>query len=257
MPQVVLERFASVACLNFDRSSQNVPHESTGEKPSFLLFGVDCRTPTEAALLPSSPLEPTTVGTYREQVILNLSTARDLAVKTLQKHQQKSKARYDQKAVNRQYRVGDWVLVKFPREESGKNRKLSRPWHGPYRVVDCKEPDLTVTKVYRPQDNQIQIHQERVTPWPSDIASGYYWYGRQNHSPGRPPKWIEGLGDRTVTEEADEGEENDTPLCETDPEDPKVSDTPTDRNPSKRYGLRKKVTPPARLYGMDTRVERP
>ena len=235
----------------------NVPHESTGEKPSFLLFGVDCRTPTEAALLPSSPLEPTTVETYREQVILNLSTARELAVKTLQKHQQKSKARYDQKAVNRQYRVGDWVLVKFPREESGKNRKLSRPWHGPYRVVDCKEPDLTVTKVYRPQDNQIQIHQERVTPWPSDIASGYYWYGRQNHSPGRPPKWIEGLGDTTVTEEADEGEENDTPLCETDPEDPKVSDAPTERNPSKRYGLRKKVTPPKRLYGVDTRVQRP
>ena len=26
---------------------QNVPHDSTGEKPSFLLLGVDCRSPTE------------------------------------------------------------------------------------------------------------------------------------------------------------------------------------------------------------------
>ena len=33
---------------------RNTPHESTGEKPSFLLFGIDCRTPTEAALLPPS-----------------------------------------------------------------------------------------------------------------------------------------------------------------------------------------------------------
>ena len=31
---------------------RNTPHDSTGEKPSFLLFGVDCRSPTEAALVP-------------------------------------------------------------------------------------------------------------------------------------------------------------------------------------------------------------
>ena len=27
---------------------KNVPHGSTGEKPSYLLYGVDCRTPSEA-----------------------------------------------------------------------------------------------------------------------------------------------------------------------------------------------------------------
>ena len=31
---------------------RNAPHDTTGEKPSFLLFGWDCRSPTEAALLP-------------------------------------------------------------------------------------------------------------------------------------------------------------------------------------------------------------
>ncbi len=36
---------------------RNVPHESTNEKPSFLLYGVDCRSPTEAALLPPSEVE--------------------------------------------------------------------------------------------------------------------------------------------------------------------------------------------------------
>ena len=30
----------------------NTPHSSTGEKPSFLLFGFDCRSPTETAFLP-------------------------------------------------------------------------------------------------------------------------------------------------------------------------------------------------------------
>ena len=47
----------------------------TGEKPSFLLLGTDCRTPTEAALLPRHDLEATKVSDYREEVILSLSTA--------------------------------------------------------------------------------------------------------------------------------------------------------------------------------------
>ena len=156
-------------------------------------------------------------------------------------------------------------MVKFPREESGKNRKLSQPWHGPYRVLACNDPDLTVAKVYRPQDGQIQIHQERVTPWPSDVVSGYYWYGRQSHSPGRVPNWIEDLGDTTESELTPtsttvDNEEDEAPDGETDPDKTDGGgehDAPAERTPSERYGLRKKVTPPERLYNVDTRDERP
>ena len=42
----------------------NTPHDSTGEKPSFLLFGIDCRYPTEAALLPPNPVTPVTIEDY-------------------------------------------------------------------------------------------------------------------------------------------------------------------------------------------------
>ena len=34
---------------------RNAPHESTKEKPSFLMFGLDLRSPTEATLLPTNP----------------------------------------------------------------------------------------------------------------------------------------------------------------------------------------------------------
>jgi len=44
---------------------RNTPHESTGKKPSFLLLGVDCRTPSESVLLPPSSLHPTDVTDYR------------------------------------------------------------------------------------------------------------------------------------------------------------------------------------------------
>ena len=48
---------------------RNTPHKSTGEKPSFLLYGIDCRTPTEAAFLPPTRQETINVTTYREEPI--------------------------------------------------------------------------------------------------------------------------------------------------------------------------------------------
>lgn len=172
---------------------RNIPHEATGEKPSFLLFGVDCRTPTEAALLPPHPLEPGNIVDYREEVVLSLSSARKLAASSICRAQRKYKTAYDRKTTSTDYHIGDWVLVKFPHEESGKSRKLSRPWHGPYRVISCRDPDVTVVKVYAPQDPQIQVHQSRVTSCPSGFPAGYYWYGTKRHSPGRPPKWVQNL----------------------------------------------------------------
>ena len=60
---------------------RNTPHESTGEKPSYLLFGIDCRTPTEAAylllhytLLMCQITEKNSLCLYRRQEIWLLIT---------------------------------------------------------------------------------------------------------------------------------------------------------------------------------------
>lgn len=142
---------------------RNTPHESTGEKPSYLLFGLDCRSPTEAALLPTTGIEPTEVSDYREELVLSVSHARNLAVSSIQAAQRKNKGQYDKKATaDISFRAGDWILIRFPQEESGRWRKLSRPWHGPYRVISCDMPDVTATKVYFPDDPPIQVHLSRV-----------------------------------------------------------------------------------------------
>ena len=44
---------------------RNTRHCSTGEKPSFLLYGIDCRSPTEAAYPPTSEIIPVDVTTER------------------------------------------------------------------------------------------------------------------------------------------------------------------------------------------------
>ena len=76
---------------------RNTPHSSTGEKPSYLLFGMDCRTPTEAALLPPKPLRTTEISDYREEMVIALSSARALAMKYNQKSQRQYKQQYDNK----------------------------------------------------------------------------------------------------------------------------------------------------------------
>ena len=84
------------------------------------------------------------------------------------------------------------MLVRFPQEESGKNRKLSRPWHGPYRVIQCVDPDVSVVKQYFPEEGSIQVHQLRVCPCPQ-LPTGYYWYGGKRHSSGKVPGWVDKL----------------------------------------------------------------
>ena len=147
---------------------RNTPHNTTGEKPSSLLFGIDLHAPSEAALTPISSFSPVGLEDYREKLTLSLLFARELAACSIQSEQQKSKFVYDKRhlVLNKEYKVGDWVLVKFPHEETGAQRKLSRPWHGPYRVVQCQVP--------RPQDGQIHVHQTRVTVYPKEFPAGYY-----------------------------------------------------------------------------------
>ena len=90
---------------------RNTPHDSTGEKPSFLLFGVDCRYPTEAALLHPSSVKPVAVEDYREELMLMLREACKQAAVSIQRAQQRYKKYYDQHSRDSTIRVGDWVLV--------------------------------------------------------------------------------------------------------------------------------------------------
>ena len=81
---------------------------------------------------------------------------------SIQEAQKRFKYYYDKSAMSIQYSVGDWVLVKFPHEETTRLGKLSRPWHGPYRVVAVNDPDITVVKVYFPQAKSIVIGSDLV-----------------------------------------------------------------------------------------------
>ncbi len=184
---------------------RNVPYDSTGEKPSFLLFGTNLRSPTEAALLPVIPVAPTDVEDYREELVCSLATARNNAAESIRGAQRRYKKYHDQHATPYNYRVGSWAFVRLPQLEMGKKCK---PWHGPYRVVSVTNPDVCVVKVYFPEDGEIRIHQSRVKPCPVGFPAGAYLY-KGLVSPGNVPRWVQKhLNDCTVSPDAESFEGN-------------------------------------------------
>ena len=194
---------------------RNTPHDSTGEKPSFLLFGWDCRSP----LLPvSDNTQYTTVADYREELVHTLSSARQVALEHIRSAQGRYKVQYDRRTDSSQYRVGDWVLIRFPSDESGKLRKLSRPWHGPYRITSCNDTNVTAVKVYFPRENPIQVHQMRVKPCPDGFPSGYYG---KRQGPGRPPRWVQTILSGDATQPDDDSRIEDDATVE-----PSIDDDP-------------------------------
>jgi len=61
--------------------------ESTHEKLSFFLFGMDCRQPLEAAFLPVTGNNALVVSDFREELVNVLSSARLCTTQCIQKAQ--------------------------------------------------------------------------------------------------------------------------------------------------------------------------
>ena len=155
--------------------------------------------------------------------------------------------------------MGDWVLIRYPHEETGKLRKLSRPWHRPYRITSCDNTGMSAVKVYFPREDAVKVHQTRVKPCPDGLLAGYYWYGTKRKGPGRPPKWVEKILSDTDKEVEDKPQEEpdspmasvtetETPVGSTEPGQNKHESVQVSNSVLKRYSLRKNPKPPERLY---------
>ena len=138
-------------------------------------------------------------------------------------------------------------MVKFPADETGRLRKLSRPWHGPYRITALNGPDVSVSKVYYPQEGGIQVHQSRVKPCPPNFPAGFYWYGGKRRGPGRPPKWVEQILADNQLNEATDADDDGTRSSQGDRSTQhdlphQTASTVADHGPSSRLTQQKRMT---------------
>ena len=139
------------------------PHESTGESPFFLLHGRDARIPCDALLLTKRTPYQVDIDDYKSELVFGLAEAWRTAGEHIQRSQRKQKRKFDRHVKDRTVRVGDRVMVLMPREQTGKQRKLNRPYYGPYRVLDVHPNGVTVRLVDRPKSDSIRVNVDRVT----------------------------------------------------------------------------------------------
>ena len=79
---------------------------------------------TKAALLFPQPAESIDLADYREKLMLSLATARELAVQSIKAAQSRYRKQYDKRAKVVDMRVGDWVFVRFPQDETGNQSRF-------------------------------------------------------------------------------------------------------------------------------------
>lgn len=129
-------------------------------------------------------------------------------------------------------------MVRFPADESGRNRKLSKPWHGPYLITSVKDPDVSVAKVYFSQEKQIMIHQSRVKPCSTNFPAGFYWYGGKQKAQGRAPMWVKNPLAGSEGNQADDGDTCEEETSDVDALAVDETDTQSEKLPEEKPNLR-------------------
>ena len=162
--------------------------QSTQESPFFLLYGRDPRLPVDAALSPPTTRTQVNLKEYGVELVSKFSGAWEVARACIKKSQKKQKNYYDRKARTPGFSVGDRVFLFKPAEKSGEKRKLSRPYHGPYRVVNITTNNASLCRVDKPQDEPILVALGRLRRCPEEIEDEFWPPDRDKPKRGRPKK---------------------------------------------------------------------
>ena len=144
-------------------------HESTGFSPYRLMFGEECTLPMDIGLPYRHP-DPThdVASLYAVWVKDSLEVVFDQVRRHSGQAVQRQKRLYDQRAVQRLFVLGDWVLRYYP---AGKKCKLDSIWAGPYLIVAAL--GFTVGIQRYPDEPVIFIHCQDVKkiPPPGGVQS--------------------------------------------------------------------------------------
>ena len=136
--------------------------ESTKESPFYLVYGRDPRIPTSTVLSQSRSVYAVDIDDYKSEFATNLSEAWKLARSNIEQAQTRQKKQYDKRAREVDLREGDRVMVYMPAAVQGKDHKLARPYHGPYRVLTVTPTNAEVCLISDPTASSIFVALSRV-----------------------------------------------------------------------------------------------
>ena len=136
-----------------------IPGQSTGlyeGSPFYLLYGRDPKLPVPEVLDPEPTRITVDLREYGADLHAKLSNAWEVARKCIRKSQQQQKAQYDKTSTAVPFRAGDRAFLSTI-GENREARKLARPFHGPYRVIELDSNTATLRRVDRPEEEPMRV----------------------------------------------------------------------------------------------------
>lgn len=124
--------------------------QSTSFSPFFMTFGMEMNLPFDVNAIPKDKKLGHNAKQHMNEIIENINLANDIAKQNIEKNQEKSKERFDQKTKVPDFKLFDKVLIKSHKVPIGLSPKLVDKYQGPYyiseigpnftyKIRDCKE----------------------------------------------------------------------------------------------------------------------
>jgi transposase InsO family protein len=201
---------------------RSVVHESTGTSPSMMMLGREVRGPVELLLPRPAQEEPEEVTEYGAKLRRILEEVHERARSCLDIAGNNMKRRYDRSADADGFQLGDAVWLYNPRCKRNMSPKLTRPWEGPYRVID-KITDVVYRVQLTPRSKPRVVNRYRLWRVTGKLPEDW-WEGSGGNVDGMGDS---GAGDNVSVEAPDD--ERETEALDLDESDDEYVAVPVTR----------------------------
>lgn len=139
--------------------------QSSDLSPHQILFGSEMELSFDTSLIPKDGMNQD-AKTHVENLIKHLKVVENIATDNIRNAQQRQKAQYDKTAVNKEFRVWEWVLFHNTKVRKGLSPKFTNPWYGPFYIA--RQGSNNTYKIIRRSNNKAlksHIHANRLKPY--------------------------------------------------------------------------------------------
>ena len=143
--------------------------QSTGESPFFLMYGRDPNLPVDRIFHTDELEKVTSTDDWRCQRVLELNSTRERVAKAVGQAADKQSRNFA-KRIRRSpdsFKIGQAVWLHRPTNTDGSSGKLSRKWHGPYRITRVMADNNTVyiKDAITGIDEPMAVNMDRIQPY--------------------------------------------------------------------------------------------
>jgi transposase InsO family protein len=138
-------------------SYNTTTHSSTKFTPHELMFGAE---PTLPTALRKPPEFKYTYDNYVDELTLKLQKSRQMARENAIKSKERNKIYYDKRITSISFKKGDNVYLLNEQTKTGKSKKLTTRYQGPYLIVDASNVNCTLL-INR---KRVVVHKNRLKP---------------------------------------------------------------------------------------------